>query len=166
MFVKGCFIPLRSLYELSKFRVVGVNVCQSQSQLVTLWVIKVPNPGRNSVKGCPIPLRSLYELSKFRVVGVNVCQSQSQLVTLWVIKVPNPGKNPLKNIPGKNPLKNIPGRNPVKNNLCLCNNRWQWRESSVGEELRNSNPPIALLMPVYTDVWGNLGETPHVKDTH
>jgi len=29
-FVKGCPILLRSLYELSKFRVVGVNVCQSQ----------------------------------------------------------------------------------------------------------------------------------------
>jgi hypothetical protein len=47
---KSCLIPLRSLYELSKFRVV--------------WVMLV--------KGCPSPLRSLYELSKFRVVWVNV----------------------------------------------------------------------------------------------
>jgi hypothetical protein len=81
MFVKGWPIPLRSLYELSKFRAVWDNVCRARGKVApsrcghsmsyqsSAWL------GLMFVKGSKsIPVRSLYELSKFRTVCVHVCR--------------------------------------------------------------------------------------------
>jgi len=111
---KGCFNPLRSLDELSKFRVDCVNVCQRLlcPNAVTLWVTKVPC-GWSLCWSISVSFRwghsMSYKRSKwFMFVAYSI--SDSVLQTRNLIR--------------------YPGRNPLKNILCLNLFRWRWRESS------------------------------------